>query len=66
MSKKNCVTKGERGAVKKKFWWWAAGFIRCRVEGWVSPLKGPSSTRKKKIAPMNVCDLRIRFDRCVY
>ena len=40
--------KGERGAVKKKIWWWTAGFIRCRVEGWVSPLKGPSSTRKKK------------------
>ena len=37
------------GAVKKKkFWWWAAGFIRCGVEGWVSSLKGPSSTREKK------------------
>ena len=61
--------KGERGAVKnkknKKKRWWTAGFIRCGVEGWVSPLKGPSST-KKKDAPMNVCDLRIRFDRCVY
>ena len=56
-------TKGERGA-EKKIWWWTAGFIRCRVEGWVSPLKGPSSTRKKN-APMNVCDLKIRIDRCV-
>ena len=56
--------KGKRGAVKKKKRWWTAGFIRCGVEGWVFPLKGPSSTRKKN-APMNVCDLRIRFDRCV-
>ena len=32
---------------------------------WVSSLKGPSSTRKECPAPMNVCDLRIRFDRCV-
>ena len=44
--------KRERGAEKKKkIWWWTAGFIRCRVEGWVSPLKGPSSTRKKKLPP---------------
>ena len=32
---------------------------------WVSSLKGPSSTRKECPAPMNVCDLRIRFDRYV-
>ena len=30
---------------------------------WVSSLKGPSSTRKECPAPMNVCDLKIRFDR---
>ena len=40
--------KGKRGAVKKKKGWWTAGFIRCGVEGWVSPLKGPSSTGRKK------------------
>ena len=32
---------------------------------WVSSLKGPSSTRKECPAPMNVCDRRIRFGRCV-
>ena len=25
--------RGKRGDVKKKFWWWTAGFIRCGVEG---------------------------------
>ena len=59
----NTRQKGKEG-LKKKIWWWTAGFIRCRVEGWVSPLKGPSSTRKKK-CPHECCDFRIRFNRCV-
>ena len=59
--------KGERGAVKKK-----------KKNGGGPPdLSGAGSrdgcprlkvlqVPKKKDAPMNVCDLRIRFDRCVY
>ena len=31
---------------------------------WVSSLKDPSSTRKECPTPMNVCDLKIRIDRC--
>ena len=30
---------------------------------WVSPLKGPSSTRKECPAPMDVCDLNVRIDK---
>ena len=58
--------KGERGAVKKK-----------KNGGGPPDLSGAGSRdgcprlkvlqvpKKKKDAPMNVCDLRIRFDRCV-
>ena len=59
-------TKGERGAVKKK-----------KSGGGPSDLSGAGSrdgcprlkvlqVPGKKNAPMNVCDLRIRFDRCVH
>ena len=57
--------KGKRGAVKKKIkiWWWTAGFIRCGVEGWVSSLKGPSSTKKNACStPTNVCRMKIHIN----
>ena len=66
---KNMRQEGKRGAVKKRG--------EKKSGGGPPDLSGAGSrdgcprlkvlqVPKKKDAPMNVCDLRIRFDRCVY
>ena len=50
---------------RKKIWWWTADLSGAGSRDGCPRLKVLQVPRKKKDAPMNVCDLRIRFDRCV-
>ena len=58
--------KGKRGAVKKKSGGGPPDLSGAGSRDGCPRLKVLQVPEgKKKIAPMNVCDLRIRFDRCV-